>query len=39
MSAGLVEREILVKNLDARPDRILSRKVSDFPIPTGREEE
>ncbi|MGA0798583.1 MAG: hypothetical protein ACO3O9_05490, partial [Candidatus Nanopelagicales bacterium] len=39
MSAGLVEREILVKNLDARPDRILSRKASDFPIPTGREEE
>lgn len=39
MSAGLVEREILVKNLDARPDRILSRKASDFAIPTGREEE
>ena len=39
MSAGLVEREILVKNLDARPDRILSRKASDFVIPTGREEE
>lgn len=39
MSAGLVEREILVKNLDARPDRILSRKAADFAIPTGREEE
>lgn len=39
MSAGLVEREILVKNLDARPDRILSRKAADFAVPTGREEE
>lgn len=39
MSAGLVEREILVKNSDARPDRILSRKAADFDIPKGREEE
>lgn len=39
MSSGLIEREILVKNLDARPDRILSRQSKDFDIPTGREEE
>ncbi len=39
MSSALVEREILVKNVDARPDRILSRKASDFAIPQGREEE
>lgn len=39
MSSGLIEREILVKNLDAREDRILSRVASDFAIPTGREEE